>query len=91
MPTAPSLESTYTVQGIKSSGTALVNLILTVQFVAATPAEYGYPVPSPEPTLPVSFDTFTPPLYTESTSAPAVAEWTRNGGPGTRCSLRWRS
>jgi hypothetical protein len=55
---------------------------MTVDVVLTAPSDYGFPVPSPEPALPPSFPTFTPPLYVANASAPAVAEWTRSAGPG---------
>lgn len=47
----------------------------------ATPQEYGFPVPRPSPALPSDVDTFKPPLL-RGTAGPAVAEFTRTGGPG---------
>ncbi len=48
----------------------------------AKPSDYGFPLPSPEPTLPSNFDIFTPPFFAANPSATAVAEWTRSAGPG---------
>ncbi len=86
-PTAMAATATYLVTATNAYGSSTVDLTLTVNFVAATPAQYGYPVPSPEPALPTGFDTFTPPLYTISSSAPAVAEWTRSAGQGNAMEL----
>jgi hypothetical protein len=57
-------------------------LIVPVWVVAATatPSDYGYTTPIPEPTLPSQFDAFAPPLL-GSGSGPAVAEFTRSASP----------
>lgn len=47
---------------------------------AASPSHYGLSTPIPAPPLPGGMDAFTPPLL-GSSSGPAVAEWTRTGGP----------
>jgi len=80
-PTAAAATATYIVTATNIYGSSSVNLILTVGFKVATPGDYGYTVPSPEPALPAYFDTFTPPLYTINANAPAVAEWTRTAAP----------
>lgn len=41
----------------------------------ASPSDYGFAVPSGEPTLPVATDVFAPP--SEKAGGPAVAQWTR--------------
>jgi len=46
----------------------------------ATPADFGFPAPSPEPVLPAGVDAFDPPVYPVSPSAPAIAESTRTAG-----------
>ena len=86
-PSAVSAAAIYTVTGSNSAGSTTASLSITVNFVVATPGDYGYPVPSPEPTLPASFDLFTPPLFTANAAAPAVAEWTRTAAPGNAISL----
>lgn len=48
---------------------------------AATPADFGFPVPVPEPELPTSADRFDPPTYPGSVSAPMIAESSRTAGP----------
>lgn len=72
----------YIVTETDPAGSTAVSLSITVNFANATPADYGFSVPSPEPTMPSAFDIFMPPLYAANPSAPAVAEWTRSAGPG---------
>lgn len=81
------INGSYTVTGTNGSGTSTVNLIITVNFTPATPAQYGYAAPSPEPPFPSYFDTFTPPHFAPNSSAPAVAEWTRSAAPGNAMEL----
>ena len=46
----------------------------------ATPSDYGYTTPVPDPTLPPGIDTFTPPLLGQPIG-PRIAEFTRTGSP----------
>lgn len=81
-PTVPVPTTTYVVSARNPHTSITANLAITVEVPIAAPADYGFQVPNPEPTLPSDFDTFTPPLFAVTASAPAVAEWTRSGGPG---------
>lgn len=42
--------------------------------VNAIPGDFGFPVPDPEPMLPVGIDAFDPPAYAMSTAGPSIAE-----------------
>jgi len=46
----------------------------------AVPADFGFPVPAPEPALPDNVEAFEPPLL-NTVAEPEVAEWTRTAGP----------
>ncbi len=45
--------------------------------VAAEPADFGFPVPMPEPALPASVDRFEPPAYPVGATGPQIAESSR--------------
>jgi hypothetical protein len=77
----------YTVTETDPVRSTAVSLSITVNFEIAMPADYGFSVPSPEPAMPSTFDSFTPPLYTANPLAPAIAEWTRSAGPGNAIEL----
>jgi len=47
----------------------------------AVPADFGFPVPDPEPALPAGFDAFEPPRLVLSANAPAIAEASKTAGP----------
>jgi polygalacturonase len=54
--------------------------------IKAVPANYGYPVPNPEPSLPSGTDTFEPP-HLGTPGGPPVGEWTRSGSPDDTITL----
>jgi polygalacturonase len=54
---------------------------LTIDAPAATPSDFGFPVPDPEPALPSGFDDYAPPRLAVSADAPHVAAFTRTAGP----------
>ncbi|WP_245273351.1 glycosyl hydrolase family 28-related protein [Phyllobacterium sp. UNC302MFCol5.2] len=47
----------------------------------AEPADFGFPLPNPEPTLPFEIDRFAPPAFAAGAGAPAIAEISRTAGP----------
>lgn len=51
------------------------------QTPAALPADFGFPIPDPEPALPTGFDAFEPPRLAQSPDAPAIAEASKTAGP----------
>jgi polygalacturonase len=55
-------------------GTSAENSSGQIAQDGATPGDFGFPVPSPEPALPPGTDAFNPPAYATSTSGPAIAE-----------------
>ena len=71
----------------KHAGRYLLVLALFVVALVAQAVTYpnlqNFSIPSPEPTLPAQFDTFTPPVdsSTPAANAAQIGEFTRSAGP----------
>jgi len=63
-----------------------LGIVAGARGAAATPADYGFRIPAPDPGFPVGVDSFQPPLLGDA-NGPEIAEWTRSGGPGNAITL----
>jgi polygalacturonase len=70
------LTASVSAAGNSSSSTSSTNGASSAQAspAGATPNDFGFPVPNPEPILPGDAEAYDPPAYATSTSGPIIAE-----------------